>query len=118
MLVATVAVLLALALASSLTLYAGVLRHPAATGAPHGATGYDLQDMPDMQRRPAGAQVWLGWLERCATREGKYKFDRNEVSDGAEDGSARTAGGRIYAYLATEDDDEYAPIYCQALNAY
>jgi hypothetical protein len=109
------AALLALGLASGVRVYAS---HQVATASERGGAGAVLQDMPYLQDRPTGGRVWVSWVERCSALEGKYTFYRDELGYEPGEGSARTAGGRIFYYLVTEDDDEFAPFYCRGQSAY
>ena len=71
-----VSALLALALASALAVFTGILSHPTATGARSSATGFALQDLPGTQSRVAGGRLVRVWAGVCATVEAKYRFDR------------------------------------------
>src|SRR5215831_10397978 len=108
-----VSTLLALSLAAGLTVVSGALGHSTTTEAHPSASGFASQDLDGAHSWAASGQAKRAWVERCVAVAGKYHFDRNELAYGPGGGSAVTAGGRIYDYLITEDDDEYAPLSCR-----
>jgi hypothetical protein len=113
LIIAAVSALLALSLAAGLTILTGVLSHATATEAHPSASGFATQDVGGAHSWAASGQAIRASVERCAGMAGKYHFDRSELDYGPGGGSAVTAGGRIYDYLVTEDDDEYAPWSCR-----